>query len=296
MVSEDLICQKYTTIPLQFLHRNGIIHCRLWMSLMIPFMPNLLFSPPGDSVRLNCSVFCGKKPLKCKANWKINGRPLSPGQGYRQTHQKWAYSVLNLLSKISKSGVYSPQYVPFIQAHQMECVMQRIIRIWERPEKANMLPDLPNLRTSAPHCVSSFTTTVPGPLYSPHASSWTKTHLLHFSVCARSTVQASNIFTQPITTAIPFLFASYTEKDSGNSIATAVLSIDRASADDLRSEFTCFGEGPYHVKNRTVTLKQRGQRWVTVVLWITETEISFEPLITSIFLRTQTLLFTLVLE
>lgn len=171
MVSEDLICQKYTTIPLQFLHRNGIIHCRLWMSLMIPFMPNLLFSPPGDSVRLNCSVFCGKKPLKCKANWKINGRPLSPGQGYRQTHQKWAYSVLNLLSKISKSGVYSPQHVPFIQAHQMECVMQRIIRIWERPEKANMLPDLPNLHTSAPNCVSSFTTTVPGPLYSPYASS-----------------------------------------------------------------------------------------------------------------------------
>lgn len=169
MVSEDLICQKYTTIPLQFLHRNGIIHCRLWMSLMIPFMPKLLFSPTGDSVRLNCSVFCGKKPVECKANWKINGLPLSPGQGYRQTHQEWAYSILNLSSKISKSGVYSPQYVP--HAHQMECVMQRIIRIWERPEKANVLPDLPNLRTSAPNCVSSFTTTVPGPLYSPYASS-----------------------------------------------------------------------------------------------------------------------------
>lgn len=74
-----------------------------------------------------------------------------------------------------------------------------------------------------------------------------------------------DVFTQPITTAIPFLFASYAD-DSGNSIATAVLSIDRVSADDLQSEFTCFGKGPYHVKKRTVTLKQRGQRWVTVVL------------------------------
>lgn len=56
----------------------------------------------------------------------------------------------------------------------------------------------------------------------------------------------------------PYLFASDTEKDSGNIMARAVLSIDRVSEHDLSTNFTCLGKNSYDKISKTVTLVQRG--------------------------------------
>ncbi|XP_068185355.1 interleukin-1 receptor-like 1 [Antennarius striatus] len=49
-----------------------------------------------------------------------------------------------------------------------------------------------------------------------------------------------------------------TDSQSGNTISTAVLSIEKVTAKDFQTDFKCIGEGYYKIFNRTVTLKRRG--------------------------------------
>lgn len=56
-----------------------------------------------------------------------------------------------------------------------------------------------------------------------------------------------------------FLFASVDKPVSKDTIATAVLSIERVSTHHFKSEFTCRGKGFYKDTAKSVTLKQRGQ-------------------------------------
>lgn len=80
-------------------------------------------------------------------------------------------------------------------------------------------------------------------------------------------------FYSSVATTDLFLFARVNEPDT---IATAVLAIERVSSRHFRSEFTCHGNGLYKTANKTVTLKQRGQCRVTASYqWLRFSSYSF---------------------
>lgn len=74
----------------------------------------------------------------------------------------------------------------------------------------------------------------------------------------------------PTMTTIANVSARYIEKESRNSIAEGVLTIDSVSDHDLSTTFTCFGKSLVGTINKTVTLVRRGQCWVSLFWGIAE--------------------------
>lgn len=113
-----------------------------------------------------------------------------------------------------------------------------------------ILPDIGSaLSTGARSPLHPTSTGKTATFFSPSPPSWTRSWFLSFY----SAVVTTNLF----------LFARVNEPVSKNTIATAVLTIERVSSHHFRSEFTCHGNGFYKTANKSITLKQRGQCRVT---------------------------------